>query len=169
MSSYWAGYHGDALVLSDKEFTDFCEQYAKAKNIDIDELISDLESNSVRYYEVEKSCNADEVFEVTDILVDDCDGMYFVPFFDNGEINKYIKGEKEGTFVRALKGINMRSNSCYVVFSDKNRCSGDAFFNPPYNSYEAFRQEFVNKLKDYLPEDFDYDAHLGHFSYAAYA
>ena len=34
MSSYWAGYCGIALVLTGKEFDDFCEKYKSISLID---------------------------------------------------------------------------------------------------------------------------------------
>nr|WP_317439871.1 hypothetical protein [uncultured Enterocloster sp.] len=45
----------------------------------------------------------------------------------------------------------------------------DTFNEKPYASYEALRQEFKDKLERYLPDDFDWDAHIGRFRYAAYA
>lgn len=38
-----------------------------------------------------------------------------------------------------------------------------------YHSYEEIREEFQLKLKAYLPKDFDWDSHIGVFSYASYA
>lgn len=57
----------------------------------------------------------------------------------------------------------------YVIFADKDMDGFDTFNEKPYASYEALRQEFKDKLERYLPDDFDWDAHIGRFRYAAYA
>ena len=43
-----------------------------------------------------------------------------------------------------------------------------SFVRKPYDSYEDFVDEFRRKMGQYLPEDFDWDAHIGRFNYSAY-
>ncbi len=43
-----------------------------------------------------------------------------------------------------------------------------AFDEKPYASYQDFVQEFRDKVGSYLPEDFDWNVHLGYLSYAAW-
>lgn len=44
-----------------------------------------------------------------------------------------------------------------------------AFDEKPYASYQNFIQEFKDKVGGYLQEDFNWNAHLGNLTYAAYA
>ncbi|MBQ6857620.1 MAG: hypothetical protein IJO13_11025 [Lachnospiraceae bacterium] len=63
----------------------------------------------------------------------------------------------------------MRDKNLYVVFSDKDMMSVESFEKKRYDSYEELVQEFKDKLQNYLPDDFEWDIHIGNFSYAAYA
>ena len=56
-----------------------------------------------------------------------------------------------------------------VLFAKQNRLSGKAFENPPYRSYDELVGEFKGFLQEYLPDDFDWDNHVGVFRYACYA
>lgn len=156
MSSYWAGYYGVALVLTDEEFDDFCEKYKSIKLIDDDTFNDALNENGVRDYNFIKS-DKNGVFDIIDVCTEDCDGMCLIPYFHEGKENKHHANTA------------LRLNSCYVVFSDKSMDSLSAFTKRPYESYEDLVQEFKNKLECYLPEDFNWDEHIGRFSYAAYA
>lgn len=162
MSSYWAGYWGSALVLTEAEFCDFVKHYAKIHHIEnIEEKLK--EARVVREYEWKKSLG-DGTFEILDVLSHENDGMTFWPFMKKNKDGKY-----EPNVGPHLVYNVMRSENCYVIFSDKNLDDVRSFFEMRYPSYEVFKQEFKDKMEAYLPKDFDWDAHLGNFSYAAYA
>lgn len=156
MSSYWAGYYGVALVLKDKEFDDFCEKYKSINLIDDDTFDDALNEDGVRYYNFIRS-DKNGSFEITDVCVEECDGMYLIPYYHNGQENKNYGNS------------SLRLNSCYAIFADKAMDSLSAFTKRPYESYADLVQEFKSKLKCYLPEDFNWDEHIGRFSYAANA
>lgn len=43
------------------------------------------------------------------------------------------------------------------------------FEKKAYESYEEFVAEFKRKMENYLPKDFNWDAHIGKYNYACYA
>ena len=45
----------------------------------------------------------------------------------------------------------------------------NCFDERPYESYDAFVQEFKDKMAAYLWDSFDWDAHIGIYSYACFA
>lgn len=165
MSSYWAAYYGDALVMSKKEFDSFLEHYAGMYGLDANEM---FEEESVNEYGFICSKNADRTFEITEVSTDSCEGMYFIPFMHEGTVNK-TKFADNGDIIQAIETRNLHGRDSYVVYADKNRFYGDGVFSSPYASYQEMKQEFMDKLEKYLPEDFDWDAHIGAFSYAQYA
>lgn len=172
MSSYWAGYHGCALVLKEKEFEEFLDGYCGVFGVSREELDQEIDSSSVREYPWQKSSKrkgfydevpGEDTFQVVDILTDYCDGMYLVPFITVDGKKNELDGRKQ--FV----AYNLRNYNLYVIFADKAMDRVDAFDDKPYASYADFVQEFKDKLEAYLPSDFNWDSHLGSFSYASYA
>lgn len=165
MSSYWAGYSGTALVLRENEFSGFLEKYKELHK----ETLTAIEENeeSVREYPFLCSCSIGKenvnikYFYIVDVLQGECDGMCLYPY-----IVDYRKNSPESP---VNPGISLRSENVYVVFADHQLDSVDTFFHRPYESYNALVQEFKDKLEKYLPANFNWDLHTGHFSYAAYA
>lgn len=162
MSSYWAGYSGVGLVLREPEYVRFLKEYSKKHSLSetfFDEYCKEQSINEHGFVRT----NGEKNFFVTEISTDCCEGMYFKPFIYNGEPNTYDK--------RGLNIIDYRwsDENCYVFFSDKNMEGYNAFIEKPYASYDAFVQEFKDKLSGYLPDDFEWDEHLGNFAYACYA
>ena len=70
---------------------------------------------------------------------------------------------------RTTRNLEHTELMSYMAFSDKSFDGPEVFSKKPYDSYEAFVEEFKRKFEKYLPSDFDWDAHLGRFNYAAYA
>lgn len=169
MSSYWCGYYGTALVLKEEEYEDFLIRYAKANNMNQEEMNDELDTYGVREFQFVKSNmkgqmpDDNNAFNVIDILKDDCDGMRLFPFFVNGKENT------EENFGYDVVMKELQYYNLYVVFSDKNLHSPNVFKKPAYESYEDLVNEFKAKMETYLPETFDWDQHIGSFSYAAYA
>ncbi len=171
MSSYWAGYSGTGLMLNENEFLNFLEKYKEKnpsqaeyvddclvnygldeikfiKSVDAGEVIPNLEETDSDKYD-------DKIICVTDLTDDNIDGLMFWPFYhSNGQMNE---------------DFSMDIRSCYMIWSDKSFTSPRVFERPAYNSYEEFVQEFKDKVSAYLPENFDWDVHLGCISYACYA
>lgn len=186
MSSYWKGYYGVACVMKEEEYFGFLEKYAEKNGKDLDELEAEIDNEGLACYSfIKSSCHdtkgstlePDVPFEITEILTDDCDGMSLIPYrtrrkSDNAVIpNQYflgISGDKP-IVNTDFRTRSLRANNCYVIFADRDMDGCKAFERKVYDSYEDLVQEFKDKLETYLPEDFDWDFHIGRFSYAAYA
>lgn len=161
MSSYWGANYGDALVLSQSEFDDFCEKYAKKHGL-IKSILFDEET--IEEYPFVSSKEKNENFWVTEINADNCDDMYLIPFVFEGRPN--VRNKET---CQLIYSINLRHENCYAIFAKHCRYGMNAFMNPPYDSYESMKQEFIDDLSEYLPENFDWDKHIGSFSYASYS
>lgn len=108
---------------------------------------------------------------MTDVLTDSCEGMSLIPIhYPDGVTNTYELDE-DGRLVRSIHVENLHGKDCYAFFADHEVTSGPYFDRKEerYETYEDLLREFQGKLKTYLPEDFDWDAHIGDFSYACFA
>lgn len=174
MSSYWAGYYGTALVLNENEFEDFLNKYTEIRHPEtftrpyIDQLFEDCpigEYDFIKSRVPETPAALADCFNITPVLHEETDGPWFAPFIrPNGDWNlidgiKYTDIETDIT----------RGENRYVIFSDCNLDSPRNWVKPAYPTYDSLVQEFKDKLQKYLPDDFDWNAHIGRFSYAAYA
>lgn len=196
MSSYYAGYYGSGLRLSEEEYDAFLARYFELNNLTKEKLaqqyIMAMKFDAVD--EPEFFCgdalneygyitsehvgegidlkNQELRFDIARISPDDCDGMRFSPYYYNGKPNTYYVYDRNGK-----RCINQdyqefrtyRIDTSYMAFSDKSFDGPEVFSKKPYDSYKAFVEEFKRKFEKYLPSDFDWDAHLGRFNYAAYA
>lgn len=194
MSSYYAGYYGSGLRLSEEEYDAFlaryfelnsftkeklAQQYSETTDFDDDtETLCDVALNEYGYIISEHVGedidlkNQELRFDIARISPDDCDGMRFSPYYYNGKPNTYYVYDSNGN--RCINQdyqefTNYRADTSYMAFSDKSFDSPEVFSKKPYASYETFVEEFKRKFEKYLPADFDWDAHLGRFNYAAYA
>lgn len=157
MSSWWAGYHGTAFVMNKGEFN----KVADGLGEDWDPFEDDIDFCFVN--------SSGKNIIITRISNDSCDGMRLIPFVNkDGVPNIYIPGE-DGQRPKQIPDIlDLRGDDCYVVFTDRGT-SGPGMFQNPYKSYEEIKEEFREKLGEYFPEDFNWDSHIGDFSYACYA
>lgn len=178
MSSYYAAYHGSALVLNEYEFDMFIENYKQLVVSKLNgELVDDFngmisgEGYQIREYLFIRSKDLDKdpndilvngsqemIFEILDISPDNCDGMLLCPYLYDGKLHWDADNYR-----------GYRGKSIYVIFSDYQLDSPHTFLQMPYNSYNDFVNEFKDKLNAYLPNDFDWDKHIGSFSYCCYA
>lgn len=55
-----------------------------------------------------------------------------------------------------------------IFFTDKSTLP-QKIFKGTYHSMDEIIDEFKEKLKDYLPKDFNWKAHIGFIQYAIYA
>lgn len=187
MSSYWAGYSGAGLVLKENEFAAFLEKY-KEKNPSMAESLKEaLENEELGEYWFLKSKHAGEaVGGLQDMndenigkamifceLSDDCiDGLTFWPFYrPDGRMNVMEEKPDDEWEDQEMHHPMWESGECkcYVIWSEKDFTSPRVFERPAYGSYGEFVQEFKDSMEAYLPEDFDWNAHLGYMSYACYA
>lgn len=159
MSSYWAAYHGQGLVLTQNEFNRFLENY-RSKTVCEKSLsmIRDFEDWEVDLEEIDFRSPSGELFNLFCVPDDHADGFYFVPYRIQGKPNERWENNK-----------NIPRNNVYVLGSDKEIAGMHCFEEKAYDSYESFVDEFKRKMAHYLPDDFDWDAHVGIYSYACLA
>ena len=175
MSSWWGGYYGSGLVLNQGEFDGFLVAYKEWNHIDGDkDLFSEepmSEFSFIRSIHAGEYFSGSEVkpedsFGIEAVLQEECDGMRFIPYMNREEKNLCMR---DGTLTPDYSSCDRRGEDLYVIWSDKEFDSVQAFEEKPYASYEEFRNEFIEKAQRYLPEDFDWDSHLGRLTYAVFA
>lgn len=189
MGNYWAGYHGTGLVLNSKELEGLLAKYKELNPVEaegLDEYIENygydeayfVKSKYAGDYVIMPDWKKEEVklgvteFDKTMNFYamgsNEVEGAMFWPFFrPTGRLNVMEvgeNGERVYTISRALK-----EDDTYILWSDKDMESPRVFERPAYSSYEEFVQEFKDKVGRYLPEDFDWNGHLGSMSYACFA
>lgn len=186
MSSYWAGYAGTGLILTEPEFSAMLEVYME-KNPNERETIENMEDCMVDEIGFIKSIYAgssmpglqdkldeyaDKVVYICELTDDNVDGLTFWPFYNpDGRMNVAVKGEDGcwGSPKYSHPIWDSKADRCYVCWSKKDMSSPRAFEEKPYESYDAFVAEFASEWAAYLPDNFDWNVHLGYMSYACYA
>ena len=121
--------------------------------------------------EIAMDSESEKRFGIVRIPADDIyDGMRFMPYRVNGKFNVpyVIVGEEKSENPEFVNWIDLRSETSYMVFCDRDLDGPMSFVRRPYDSYEDFVDEFRRKMGQYLPEDFDWDEHIGRFNYSAY-
>ena len=164
MSQYWAGYRNAGMVLEEKEFNAFLEKYKEvhSDDQDVQSQIEALDNGNTPIDEI-KFFTSDAVYDDTDatfriekIGEDTCEGPYFVPFRMNGQTNVACQGER-------------KFGTLYFIPAAYDLCAPTVFEKQPYSSYDSFLREMDGKADCYLPNNFDWDAHIGVLSYACFA
>lgn len=154
MSSFWAGYHGTALVLEGKDMKCFLQNcvdtFPDVENIDD---LMDYFNDNLPVFSW-KSC---EPVDIVKIDSDMCEGMKLFP---------YLGGQNTAGI---SKRIDFPDRDLIVVYAEHQLDSYEALCERPYNGYEDLKQRYVDLLQDYLPSNFEWDRYIGSFSYAVYA
>lgn len=187
MSSYWAGYAGTGLVFKQSEFDEMLKVYMEknegereaVENIEDGGIIDELAfiksvhaGESMPGLQDDTEKYRDKITHICELTDDNVDGFTFWPFYNpDGKMN--VNRELENGDWESAKRYHpiweSGADRCYVSWSKKDMTGPRAFDEKPYESYEAFVNEFKEKWAAYLPEDFNWDAHLGYMSYACYA
>lgn len=160
--SYWAGYSGQGLCLTQKEFDAFLNEYVNALtaagNHEALEQMQELNDGSRCLDDVSFVSAAGEEFNL--FCADDgsTEGFHLVPYRVGGKPNR-----KWDACPQTL------SDNMYVLTADKAIEGMDCFEKKAYDSYEEFLDEFKRKMGSYLPAYFDWDSHVGIYTYACYA
>lgn len=179
MSGYYVGYHGSALVLREEEYDEMIATYQEKivsrlkeplredfQNLVIDQdcLLSEYPFIRSTYHECdpneiledENETNS-KIFDILNISADEFDGMLLFPYYCDGKLG--LEHDTE---------ISFHGENVYVIFSDIQLDSPLTFIRKPYESYDSFVNEMKGKLACYLPSDFDWDSHIGSFSYCSF-
>lgn len=181
MSSHWSATSGTGLVLSLPEFTAMIEKYKTLNPGEAENVTAALKNGGVPELRLVASKNAGtapagfqsdarDAAEAMSVRVDEvsddfAEGGAIWPFYRPDGSPNVRGGGNDAIFTDPSDGKDV----FYVSWSDRSMYDALAFDKKPYASYEQFKQEFKDKFKKYLPEDFDWDAHLGVVAYAVYA
>lgn len=181
MSGYWSATSGTVLVLSKEEVRDFFTRYlletymkdgVTDRDIDfIDCMISNYGDNfyflrsAYRQSLLEgfhslKSCvnerttaeHKKELFNCVEYCEEECSGGMLYPF----------KKPAFGKFVEVEDGS-------YIIYTDESTRPQDLLGADGYKSTEEIVKEFKEKLAAYVPDDFDWESHIGFFQCATFA
>ena len=93
-----------------------------------------------------------ELFNCVEYCEEECSGGVLYPF----------KKAACGKFVDVKDGS-------YIIYTDKSTRPQDLLRADGYKSTEEIVKEFNEKLAAYIPDDFDWESHIGFFQYAAFA
>lgn len=159
--SYWTGYNGQGLCLTEDEYEAFLDAYVKVQKAtnnhealrEVEKLDEDEDLSNIWF--VSPSGKKFSLFCADDGCTE---GFRLIPYRMNGRPNK-----KWDTCPQTL------SDNMYVLDCDRPIEGIDCFEEKAYKSYEEFVDEFKRKMESYLPKDFDWDAHIGMYNYACYA
>lgn len=181
MASYWSGYKGTGMVLTQPEFDKMLEVYME-KNPEqsditktIDNYGCDITKFTMSKYAGESMPKLQDdnkydnkITYIEQILKDKPDRFIFKPFYKSDDTINMNHETSNGCWIIAEYHHTISDSGadcCYVLSSNKDMLSPKIFEEKPYESYQDFIQEFKDKLESYLPSDFDWNAHLGIFSY----
>ena len=178
MSQYFSAVSGMAVVFSPKEVTEFLtryllETYKKDGVTDGDvNYITNCVSDSfylirskyrfdfVNEFPSIEKCMDDDVaekhknklFKCTEYNEDSCSGGVLYP------LSRFVCGQ----FVDV-------DNGSYIIYTDKSTRPQDLFAENGYKTIDEIVEEFEEKLAAYVPDDFDWESHIGFFQCAELA
>ena len=162
MSSFWSGYHGTAIILTQEEFSIFVETYNKQHP---DDIFDCEEEGILTEFLFDASAGPDLLpFYVDEINGEHCDGMVFVPYLrEDGSVNLINPIEK-----REQISEFWRTGTRYAIYT-AFPMEGPGAFPLHYHSFQDIEQEFQQRVGSYLPENFSLKTRIGTFRYAAFA
>lgn len=157
--NYWAAYHGQGLVLSEQEFHAFLKNYEeKCRNNDLLDEIGKYKAGDIGLNAINFVTGAGRKFSIFPVEDGDMEGFRLTPYRVDGKPNIDWDINESIPF-----------NNVYVVTADKAIDGMDCFEKKAYESYEQFVEEFKDKMDGCLPAGFDWDSHIGIYSYACFA
>lgn len=167
MSSNWYAESGTALILDEKETIEFCKKYLKeicgrnmVKVLDAYTAVEELDTRTLirsKYKKADPSSideNDEKHFQIS-LYEDEMSGGIFYPFECDERCGEDDCFELYGDYYG-------------IFFTDKSTLPQE-IFKGTYHSMDEIIDEFKEKLEDYLPEDFNWKAHIGFIQYAIYA
>lgn len=148
---------GIAFVMNEYEFMEILlPKYLEKIGCDVSSVF--CEDDEVIYLENSSGIE----LEIERVIPDTMDYAMFKPFMVNGKPNAPAS-EDEDNWRPVTK--DYISEGCFVCFADRNMTDVDLFLNP-YRSYAELVAENLEKFGEYFPDDFDWDAHIGNFSFS---
>lgn len=160
MSQHWAAYHGQGLVLKPDEFELFLKNYESKHRDDAEfmELLADYYEWNISVDDMYFLSASGKKFAVFCAESGTAEGFRLIPYRIDGKPNTEWKVNED-----------VPADNVYVVTADEPIDGMQCFEKRAYASYRAFVDEFKDKMDGCLPKDFDWDSHVGIYSYAAFA
>ena len=181
MSGYWSAASGTALILHKEEVSDFFTRYlletyrkngVTDEDIDfINSMISDYGSD---FYFLSSAYRQSllEDFRSLESCVDERTAEEHTKELFN--CVEYCEEERSGGVLYPFKKpaigtfVDVEDGSC-IIYTDKSTRPQDLLGNDGYKSTEEIVKEFKEKLAAYVPDNFDWESHIGFFQCAVFA
>ena len=165
MSGYWSATSGTVLVFPKEEVRDFFTRYlletyrkdgATDRDVDfIDCTISEYGSDSFYFL---RSAYRQSLLEDFHSL-ESC-------------VNERTAAEHKKELFNCVeycgKFVDVKDGS-YIIYTDRSTRPQDLLGDEGYKSTEEIVKEFKEKLAAYVPDDFDWESHIGFFQCATFA
>ena len=152
MSSYWAGYHGTALVLEGKNRDYFLNRcIERLQDVKDEESLQYMFNDNIPVF----SWRSGIPVNIAMLSSDFAEGTSLFTYKPKENPNENI--------------INFNGEDLIVIFSEHQLDTYKALCDRVYNNYDDLKQRYVDLLKDFLPGDFPWDDRIGTISYAVYA
>lgn len=174
MSEYWAGFYTRKkelnFVLRENEFIDFLVVYQKLNNLTgvleefdaetIDEYWFVCSDHAGEYTDVD-DIPSGHAFCVTEFPTEESDHMLFIPYASNGRRNLHLMGQAPNLDYAEYR---MEDEKVYVIHLARNADNPALFASEePHALYYQLLDGLKRKLDRYLPDNFDWDTHIGCF------
>lgn len=179
MSSYYTNYFGHIfelkLILRENEFHDFLKRYEELNGINgIEKEINTYYEDAIdEYCFIQSDCAGEYIedddvpprhtFRIMEFPIEESKDMVFIPYMSNGKRNMYWT---EWVINLDYVQYKMGAEAVYLIGSDKivnNLVIYDGENRRFY--YMELLDEFKRKMERYLPDDFDWDKHIGRLVY----
>lgn len=161
---------GIAFVMDEDEFSSVLNQYQElGSDNDLSQFRYYYNKSQFYYYDKGKGLycltnSSDIELEIYKFEAGSLDIASFIPFFVNGKLNAFIQGNRKWPGKKNVSR-DYTSENCYVCFADRNMLSTDLFAKP-YHSYTELLIENQEKFGEFFPDTFDWDSHIGNFSFS---
>lgn len=160
---------GIAFIMDEDEFSSVLNQYQEDDN-DLSQFRYFHNKSLYHYYHNKGKgiyCltnSSDIELEIYKFEAGSLDIASFIPFFVNGKLNVFIQGNRKWPGKKNVSR-DYTSENCYVCFADRNMFGTDLFAKP-YHSYAELLIENQEKFGEFFPDTFDWDSHIGNFSFS---
>lgn len=185
MSSYWSAISGTVLLLSSTETDDFLQSYLSktyTPDATFDDVKNMLERISEQGYDesyllksksrkeaIKTLPTLDSTFNLDLETIRKVKGSIFT-------IDEYDEDEYSGGMFYPISKLNNKEqtytnveNNSVLIYSSKSTNPLNILSNKSYKSLDELIQDYKDTVGDYLPDDFDWDSHIGFFQCAVYA
>lgn len=184
MSSYWLACSGIALLLSKEETDNFFLNYLRktynpnATNDDVKTLydaIDDYSENEIYFLSYIRHKETMKVLtNLESTFGTQLETLQKLPKNSIFTISQYESDSNVAAFYPLDENIQRETNyitvydDCYAIWCNKSVLPHKILSGESYHAIDEIILEFKDKLLKYMPDDFNWKAHIGFFEYAVY-